>query len=177
MTATGKRRWSVTRVNFWFDILIFVVALLSPALLFTGLPVHEWMTIGLGVAIIVHLLLHWQWIVETIRRYFGRTTWSARLNFIVNALFFIVMTIAIFSGLMISRVALPQLGISVQPNFMWRPLHTISSDAMILILAVHIGLHANWIVDTTKRYLIKPIFGRGGKHAAAGAVVEKEGVA
>ena len=60
MSNEKRKRWSPTQVNFWFDLLIFVAALFAPAVMLTGLAIHEWLGIGLGLAVVVHLLLHWQ---------------------------------------------------------------------------------------------------------------------
>ena len=79
-----------------------MAALLAPALFLTGLTIHEWLGIGLGLAVIVHLLLHWSWIVQVTKRFFGRTTWTSRINYALNILFFIALTVFIFTGLLIS---------------------------------------------------------------------------
>lgn len=111
--TNSARRWSSNKVNLWFDIAIFIAALLAPVMTFTGLAIHEWLGIGLGLAIVTHLLLHWQWIAQTTKRFFGRTNWTARLNYLVNSLFFIDLTIIVVTGLLMSEVALRQLGITL----------------------------------------------------------------
>ena len=158
MFASRLRRWAPTRVNLWFDLAIFLAALFAPAVFFTGKSIHEWLGIGLATAIIAHLLLHWQWLVQVTRRFFGRMQASARLNYVVNSLFFVDMTIIIFTGLMISEVALPFFGIQLQADRSWRQLHVLASDLMAFILAAHVALHWKWIGNTGNRYLLQPLF-------------------
>jgi hypothetical protein len=177
--SNSARRWSSNKVNLWFDIAIFIAALFAPAVAFTGLAIHEWLGIGLGLAVVTHLLLHWQWIAQTTKRLFGHTNWSARLNYLVNWLFFIDLTIITVTGILISEVALRQVGITLPQNGMAHPLHTLSADAMVFILALHVGLHGKWIVSTANRYLVQPvvnIFHRTG-HEAGAPALPKEGVA
>lgn len=180
MSNEKRKRWSPTQINFWFDLLIFVAALFAPAVMFTGLAIHEWLGLGLGLAVIAHLLLHWQWIAQITRRFFARTTGSARLNYVVNVFFFIDLTVIVASGIMISRVALPFFGVELQTGgSMWRPLHTLAADAMVLILATHVALHGKWIVATANRLLLQPVLrlGQRSSQPAGVKVLEKGGAA
>src|SRR6187455_328514 len=92
--------------NLIVDSVIFLAFLVAMAPHFTGMAIHEWLGIAFGAAITTHLLLHWQWIVEITKRFFGKAQWSARINYILNALLFIDITLIIFSGLMISEEVL-----------------------------------------------------------------------
>lgn len=176
--AARRRRWNLTKVNLWYDLAIFVAALLAPAVFLTGLTIHEWLGIGLGLAVIVHLLLHWSWIVQVTKRFFGSTTWTSRINYVLNVLFFVVLTVIVFTGLMISEVALPLFGIQAPSGQLWRPLHSLASDAMVFILALHVALHWKWLLDAAGRYIWQPImrpFRRAAAPAKTSVAVQKGG--
>lgn len=143
-------------VNYLLDLTIFVAFLVALNPHMTGMAVHEWLSLAFGGTIITHLLLHWQWIVAVTRRFLGNVTWDSRLNYLVNLLFFIDMTIIIFTGIMISETALPALGISFAANYSWVMLHKTAANLALPVMGLHVALHWRWIVNTTKRYLVDP---------------------
>jgi len=70
-TSQGGRRAGVaarTRLDFWFDATILVGYTVAYSYGFTGVVIHEWLGIGLGIALLLHLTLHWDWVVRTTRR-------------------------------------------------------------------------------------------------------------
>jgi hypothetical protein len=150
---TSSPKPSRTTINYLVDLTIFLAFLVAMNPHMTGLALHEWLSLAFGSAVITHLLLHWQWIVEVTRRFFVQVTTQARLNYIINLLFFIDMTIVIVTGVMISESALPTLGITLAQSFLWRGLHNLSANVALVLFGVHIALHWRWIVTTTKRYL------------------------
>lgn len=123
----------------------------------TGIAIHEWLSIALGVAVMVHLLLHWTWIVSITRRIFSVVSRQAKTNYILNVFLFINMTVILFTGLMISELALPALGIQLEPGIFYRRLHSLAADFSLILLGLHIALHWRWIVATLKRYLVIPL--------------------
>ncbi|MCE9647783.1 MAG: DUF4405 domain-containing protein [Chloroflexi bacterium] len=150
-TSTGQ-----TKTKIWMDILIFIVFLVMMEPRSSGLAVHEWLGLSMLATITVHLLLSWEWIIEITRRFAGRLGLQNRLNYILNWLLFIDGTLLMISGIMISEVALPYLGIKLPIGFAWRRLHDMSANIVLLLLGVHTALHWNWIVNTFSKYLIQP---------------------
>ena len=142
--------------NLIVDGVIFLTFLIVLASHFSGIAIHEWLGISFGAAIVSHLLLHWQWIVEVTKRLFGKTSWSARANYLLNALLFITITLIILSGLMISKVALPMIGIQLAQASIWRMVHSVSANAFVGLSGLHIALHWKWIVNMVKRYVFTP---------------------
>ncbi|WP_129672101.1 DUF4405 domain-containing protein [Candidatus Chloroploca sp. Khr17] len=140
-----------TTINLLIDGAMFLAFLVATAPHLSGLAIHEWLSLALGVALITHLLLHWNWIVQVARRFFGKASWTARLNYLLNSLLFIAFSTIIVTGIMISEVALPFIGISFARDAFWLGLHRMASDATIVILGLHIALHWNWLVNTTRR--------------------------
>ncbi len=158
--VTSARQLNPNKVNLTVDIAIFLVFVVTMASRFSGLAIHEWLSIAFGVTIVVHLLLHWQWITRVTQRLFGKTTWESRINYVLNALLFVAMTIVIFTGIMISEFALPQLGIRLAENFAFRRLHTMSADATLFLVGLHVAMHWHWVVNAVKRYLLTTFFPR-----------------
>jgi hypothetical protein len=161
-SATHSRN----KVNLAVDIAIFAAFLVAMAPHFSGMAVHEWLGIAFGAAVVTHLLLHWQWLVEVTSRFFGQIRWPARLNYLFNALLFVAMTLIIFSGLMISESALPLLGLTLGEGGAWKMVHKLASDGALLLTGLHVALHWRWIVSATTRFVIAPLTQRRAPRTA-----------
>jgi hypothetical protein len=147
-----------TKTNLVLDLTIFTafLAVSNPHL--TGNSIHEWLSVSFAAAIITHLLFHWQWLVKISSEFFKKLFHQSRLNFLVDALFFIAMTGSIFSGLLISKDVLSTLGIQLgELSRIWKSFHTLASDAALILLGIHFALHWKWIVTNVGRYLVTPI--------------------
>ncbi|MBL8093611.1 MAG: DUF4405 domain-containing protein [Anaerolineales bacterium] len=173
MTVGTKRTraGNPTRNNFWIDIVLLITVLLALAPNFTGLAIHEWLSIAFWAAIVLHLLLHWAWTVNAFKRIVSRLPWATRLNLILNVLLFIDMTVVIFSGLMISREALPLLGLTIEGGRSWEFLHRLTADWSVFLTGLHVALHWRWIVNALKRFVWQPVSGLFRPTAGAPAAV------
>ncbi len=57
-----------TRLDFWLDVVILVSYIFAYSYGFTGDAIHEWLGLALGLVMLVHLTLHWDWVVRTTRK-------------------------------------------------------------------------------------------------------------
>jgi len=146
-----------TKTKLILDLTILggFLAVSNPHL--TGNAIHEWLGVSMIAGIITHLLFNWKWIVDVTKTFFKKLWHKSRLNFVVNTLFFIAMTGTLFSGLLISKDVMSTLGIQLNVSGGWKSLHTLMSDASVMILGVHIALHWKWIVNSIGRYIVSPI--------------------
>ena len=151
-----KRKTNPTKVNLFFDAAIFVAFLLALDPRLTGIAIHEWLGLAGAAAVVVHLLLHWEWIVGVTRRFLGRTSGAARLNYVVDVLFFIDLVVISLSGLMVSQALLPLLGLAAPGGTFWLVAHSLSADLAVVLVAVHAALHWKWIVNAVRRYVLRP---------------------
>ncbi len=141
------------RTKLLLDIGTFLAFLITMDPHFSGLAIHEWLSLALAGTIIVHLLLNWEWIVNVTKRLFVKATNGARINYVLNWLLFIDGILIMLSGIMISESAMPALNIVLPMNFAWRSLHDMSANLALLIMGLHLAMHWNWIVTTFKRML------------------------
>jgi hypothetical protein len=155
--ARRRRRLDPARTNLWLDIVLLAAMLLALAPILTGIAIHEWLAIALWLGVGIHLLLHWDWTVNALRRFVRRLPSSARINLVLAILFFVALALVMISGLLISREALPMLGIGVRSSREWEQIHRISADWLIALTAFHVALHWRWIVTTTRHWLWDPV--------------------
>ena len=103
---------SKIKINFWLDLAIFAAFMATAVtglLLWLIIPagqgngatvlfgltrrewvdVHNWVGLAMLLGVIIHLGLHWPWIVCVTSRFFGRLARQARLNFSLDSLMFI----------------------------------------------------------------------------------------
>jgi hypothetical protein len=106
-------------------------------------------------AILTHLLLSFDWFAAVTRRFFQKQSLQTRLNYIFSAALFIAMTAAFYSGLMISKAVLPALGIAIDGGMSWKSIHSLSSDASLYIIGLHLALNWKWVM----RHMLQPVSG------------------
>ena len=176
MNSISKSK-SNTKTKLVLDILIFIGFLVAMDPRSTGVAIHEWLTIASMAAVITHILLSWDWIVQLTKRFFRMSALRPRLNYILNALLFIDVVLIMYTGIMISEAFVPSLGFSLPRNFNMRELHDMTANLFVLLLGLHTALHWDWIVNAFKRYIFQPI-GRllSSKRALQKTPVEKEEV-
>ena len=139
------------RTNLVLDLAITSVFLVLSNPPLTGMAVHEWLGLGLAVALVVHLLLHWEWIVGISTRLFGGLARGVRLNYVIDLVLFVAFISVVLSGVMMSKSVLPAFGLHASPERAWRGIHDFSANLLVVAVAAHVGLHWTWIVTHTKR--------------------------
>ena len=156
-----------TRLRLFLDLLLFVLILLIAAPDATGIFLHEWVSLLFIPLIVAHVVLDWEWVVGVTRRLFKPMPGEVRFNYVLNSLLFFFMTTAMFSGIVISREAMPGMGIPVNPQPFWRGLHDFSANFVVLMIGIHLAMHARWIVTSINRYVLGRI-NRPSKQIAGG---------
>jgi hypothetical protein len=158
---TSRRQLPVgTRLDFWLDVVILVSYIVAYSYGFTGDAIHEWLGLALGLVLLVHLTLHWDWVVRTTRKLFGRRGHD-RVIWLVNLALLFGMTLCIVSGIVISRVALSSLGFFLTSNLFWDRLHLLTAEITLGLVPVHAALRWRWIVGVGRRVLTRRTGGPG----------------
>jgi len=129
------------------DVCLLVSFLVATAPRLSGIPVHEWLSVALAVVVIWHLLRHWQWIVQVGKSFFQTVTVTAKLNYLLNVLFFVTFVLLMYSGIAISDAVMPSLGTRYFDNRAWRMYHHLFSNITLIIMAVHVAVNWQWIIN------------------------------
>ena len=123
---------------------------------------HLWFGILMIVAAVVHILVHWKWIVSMVRRIFYEIThWESRfnsrsrINLLINAAVGISFLLAAISGIYLlfvpgGRNAIPDPGI-IFSRTTWDLIHTWSGILMIIAALVHFAIHWKWVTKVTQK--------------------------
>jgi hypothetical protein len=142
-------------LKLWLDSVLFLAFLVVSAPQATGLAFHEWISFAFVLVLLAHLLLSWEWIVGVSASFFRRLRAETRFNYLLDALLFLVMTVAFGSGVASSAVALPALGLSGTVDPFWIPIHKITATLLFPLLGIHLAMHWRWIVKTARNVLSK----------------------
>ena len=129
-------------------LLVLFVLLLSPRL--TGLAWHEALGLLLVLPVLVHLLIARRWIIGAVKRV-RLADRRALVNFGLNGILFVLMVIEIFSGIEISRLAIPYLGLMTINDESWRLLHNLALNWTLLFAGLHIAMNWSWIITAIRR--------------------------
>ena len=152
---TKRRRRTVSL--FIVDAILFSVFLLVVNVPLTGLTIHEWLGILIGVGFVVHLLQHAEWIATITTRFVSASSFQNRLNYLLTAVLFIGFASIIVSGLLISEVALPWLGLTPGGGTFWLWIHLASVGWVIWLTAIHVAMNWRWIAHAADRFIFKPM--------------------
>lgn len=145
--ATRPRSQRAQR-NLLLDIALAIAFVASLAPTTTGLALHEWLGLALGAGTIAHILVHRRWIVGVGRRLASPLPHRTRILFALNAALALAMLMLIGSGVLISRVALPLLGIETTPTLTLLSAHLALTWVAVGLLLVKLALHWRWIART-----------------------------
>jgi hypothetical protein len=130
------------------DLAMTIIILFSLAYRITGDVAHEWIGISVAVLFIIHNALNWRWYKNIFR---GKYNFRRSVNTAVNFILLIDMATLIISGMLMSRTILAFLNLS--GGMETRQIHTTAAYWGIIIIAIHIGMHGEIIVNAMRKMM------------------------
>lgn len=118
----------------------------------TGLALHQWIGVGVGLLAAYHTVTHWDWIGAVTRGFFGKTSRRARLYMLIDALILGGFATIGLTGLVIST----WLDLTLSSYGAWASVHEWSAYITLAALVVKLGLHRRWIVNVARKFLAAP---------------------
>lgn len=125
------------------DLVAAAVYLIAANPVFTGLLIHEWISLGIVIVLIVHVAASFDPALAALRR---RADRFGIANLVLDGALLVVFMVVAVSGIMVSRHILPLLGFVAPGYFFWNPLHAISAKLLLALLIVHVAAHFKWFV-------------------------------
>ena len=132
------------------------------------IEIHNWASVALLVVILLHIIFHWGWIVETtkrVRSYIGKRVRKATELYIAAVVLFILFLFESFAGFVIwlflprGRFDYDNMIYGFGRTFwglqrnVWVDLHAWVAVAILAIVAIHLILNWNWVVAVSKNIL------------------------
>ena len=139
------------RARLLLDLGMFAALLVAFNPAWTGIAVHEWLSLAVVFPLLVHLIVNWESSVRTVLRFAERLLHVSRLNIVVDAGLFVMTVACMLSGLMVSQVIIGLFGAGGSPSTLWVAVHSVSAEATIALLLVHFGLHWRWTAAVIRR--------------------------
>ncbi len=137
------------KINWVLDAGLFAVFLLSFVLDLTGLALHQWLGLFAGVLALLHLVLHWNWVKCVTVRFLGRTTWQARIYYVLDVGIMLGFALILATGVLISS----WLSLFLDSYFVWKSVHVAVSIVTLGLVVLKVALHWRWVVSVFHRLL------------------------
>ena len=138
-----------TCIKLLLDMVMLIVFVLLLHKMNFGLAFHEIAGLSIMVAFLIHLAINWRWIYGVTKNIFNKNTrFSARLSWIINFSLLVCFAIIGISGIFISKVV---FHFQIPGN--WKIIHYFCTALAIILLGIHVGLHASMIGNAVKRVL------------------------
>lgn len=148
MSKNSKTKWWVGATLFGGFLLTFFMDL-------TGLALHQWLGVFVGVLILYHLLTHLDWINAVAERLFGGTSNRSRLYLLIDILLACGFGLIISTGLLMST----WFEIPLVNYEFWRFSHNLISITTLLLVALKLVLHWRWIAGTLRKpRMVRPAY-------------------
>lgn len=133
----------VPRIAFDIMLLAFYLVTANPAT--TGMPLHEYLGVGVFVLMVAHVVMSGEGLG-------GRGRWAQR---VLNGVLLVALVFCVVSGAMVSGTLLPSLGLYATGYYFWDPLHALSAKVLLAALLVHVVLRVPAAASVLRRQLAK----------------------
>jgi cytochrome b subunit of formate dehydrogenase len=177
------------RQNWWIDAALGISAVLAIAssLYFLAFPVggyqggrnpyydltvifnrktwsilHIWFGLGMILAAVIHIIIHWKWITGTMKRTWHvvtgkRKKFGLRLtyNIFLDAVVAVSFLVCAVSGLLLMFDTSPGFTneVFIVDRVTWDLVHTWSGVLMVISAVLHFVLHWKWVTNITEKML------------------------
>lgn len=150
----SKDKTHRTEINLYLDVVLTAAFLISLKPFTTGIALHEWLGLALGVGLAIHAALHWRWIVGITAKLFGKLPAKTRVYYALDATLLAAFVTIIVTGVLMSRTVLPLFGLRGVMLFPLPLVHAWASYVTLALIGVKLVLHWTWIKNTVSRYVI-----------------------
>jgi hypothetical protein len=140
-----------TKSRLILDATLFAAFLLAYCPATTGISVHEWLSLALVIPALFHVIVNWDWVTRVVAAIAEKLRTRSALDLVVDGLLFVATVTVMLSGLMVSQVVSSVMGVTLVPTYTWHAAHSVSADAVVVLLLVHLALHWRRVIGAVGR--------------------------
>jgi len=133
---------------------------------------HIWFGILMIVVVLMHIVIHWRWLVGMARRTWSEITTRqsrfnnrSRVNLLINAAIGLSFIITATSGLYLYFISGRRHGVTDPLNLFtratWDLIHTWAGILMIVVAVIHFLIHWRWVVKVSGK-IVKAVLPESG---------------
>jgi hypothetical protein len=140
----------------------------------TWSDLHTWFSLVMAAGAIIHLALHWNWVVRMTKRIFSFSkplrSGRVKLFYALDTVIVLSFILTMLTGLMFLFMGSGGYQGGRNPGFetaflglsrgTWSDLHTWFSLVMTAAIVTHVALHIGWLVSKTKGFFRSQPSGR-----------------
>ena len=125
---------------------------------------HTWGGLFMIAAAVIHLSLHWNWVISMSRRIYrqitGQCKWMNKrslFNVVIDFVIALSFTAAAFSGIyFLFSPGGQQVKLQTYPQILfsrttWDLIHTWAGIILIVAAVIHFAIHWQWVVKVTRK--------------------------
>jgi hypothetical protein len=139
------------RSRLLLDLGMFAALLVAFNPAWTGIAVHEWLSLAAIIPLLVHVIINWDATLRVIETFLDRLVHASRVNILLDTALFVSTVAVMLSGLMVSQTIAGLLGLAATPNQLWVAIHSLAADTTIALLLAHFALHWRWVASVAFR--------------------------
>lgn len=128
------------------DALMLGLILVEFAYGLTGSTIHELLGLGLLGLFLVHGGWNWGWFRSLLK---GRYSGLRRATLTANTLLLISALVMMVSGIVNADLLFRATGVEL--GWIPREIHTASANWLLILVAIHLGLHWKLVMNETRR--------------------------
>lgn len=134
------------------DILTIIIMIILMDNTITGVPIHEILGISILILFLIHKIFNWAWIKNiTLNLFSKKTPIKTKIMYFLDFLLLVLIILNTLSGIFISQTLFTYL--NAQNISLWSHLHHFFAYSFLVVIAIHLGLHWQYIMNIFKKIL------------------------